>query len=964
MTEKAVSQYKDSLNLPETDFPMRGNLAQREPMQIKQWQDMDLYGKIRAARAGCEKYTLHDGPPYANGEIHIGHAVNKVLKDIIVKAQTLAGKDAAYVPGWDCHGLPIELKVEGLYGKVGEKLTANEFRKHCREYASEQIALQMQDFKRLMVIGDWDNPYKTMNFEFEASILRTLGKIIQNGHLHKGFKPVNWCADCGSALAEAEVEYQEKTSIAIDVAFDFSHPQTLLQALDIQADSARISLVIWTTTPWTLPANDAVSLHPELDYSLVQLNDSKHILVLASDLIESCLTRYGYSSEQYRILTSVKGKQLGCDVDKQPEFAQLYHPFMQDDNGNKKQVPIICGTHVTADSGTGAVHTASMHGVDDYQIAKHHGINAQEGMLVADDGCFIDNPKLSALELAGLSTADKGNFRVLTLLAQADALLKKEKLKHSYPHCWRHKSPIIFRATPQWFVSMEKNGLRAQALAEIEKVNWQPSWGKARIQSMMQDRPDWCISRQRTWGVPIALLIHKQTGELHPNTQDLLETVAQKVAQHGIEAWFDLQISDLIDKDLDQYEKVTDTLDVWFDSGVSHSAVCQIRNELSFPADMYLEGSDQHRGWFQSSLLTSVAVYQHAPYKTVLTHGFTVDEKGHKMSKSIGNAIAPQDKIKQLGADIVRWWISGTDYANEMAVTEGNFKSSADSYRRVRNTCRFLLANLAGFEAAHQVAAADLLPLDGWIIHATAKRQVAIQTAYERFDFKTVNKLITHFCVNELGGFYLDIIKDRQYTCQQNSLARRSAQTALLHVIEAISRWIAPILSFTSEEIWQLLPAPIQGEREESVHLAYWYQAFPQISHNLPDDFWQTLMQVKREVNGALERARDNKQIGASLAAEVTLFVTPELRQQLAQLGDELRFVLITSKADLQDFDDTQGDATELQGLRIDVQASTQEKCERCWHHQQSVGQHSQHPKLCARCISNLEGEGEVRHYA
>ncbi|QQD23403.1 isoleucine--tRNA ligase [Venatoribacter cucullus] len=964
MNDKVESQYKATLNLPDTEFPMRGNLAQREPAMLARWEEMGLYQKIRQARAGRDRFVLHDGPPYANGNIHIGHAVNKILKDMIVKSQTMSGKDSPYVPGWDCHGLPIELKVEELVGKVGDKVSASEFRKHCREYAAGQVDGQRRDFKRLMVLGDWENPYLTMNFNFEADIIRTLGKIIANGHLHKGFKPVNWCSDCGSALAEAEVEYQDKKSIAIDVKFPFAAPEALLEkfAADAALASKPVSIVIWTTTPWTLPANEAVSVHPTLEYSLVWLQEADEILLLASDLVASAMQRYGIAADAYQVVGTAQGAAFGQLSGQEHAPFVVQHPFMPAVSGGPKFVPVITGEHVTADSGTGAVHTAPMHGADDYVVSEHYGIKAAE-MLVDGSGKFISNAALDALELSGLSTADKGNFRVLGLLAEHNALLKKENITHSYPHCWRHKTPIIFRATPQWFISMHQAGLLQQAMHEVEhSVEWRPGWGKARIEGMMTDRPDWCISRQRTWGVPIALFVHKDTSALHPDTPALIEQVAKKVEQQGIDAWFDLDAAELLGADAANYVKVTDTLDVWFDSGVTHSAVLRQRDELGFPAAMYLEGSDQHRGWFQSSLLTSVAAYGTAPYHTVLTHGFTVDAQGRKMSKSLGNTVEPQKVINELGADILRWWVADTDYSGEMTVSNEILKRNADAYRRVRNTCRFLLANINGFNpATDKVAGEQLLPLDAWMVDYTRQLQDKVQVFYQNYDFKGLTKTLMNFCVAELGGFYLDVIKDRQYTCKADGLPRRSAQTALFHVAEAMARWIAPILSFTAEEIWDLLP----GEREESVLLAEWYTGFPDTgAQALPAAYWASIQAVKEAVNGVLEQARTDKTIGASLSANVVLFAEPALKAELEKLGDELRFVLITSGVEIRDFSAAGGKDTELAGLRVEVQVAEEEKCERCWHHSASVGSHVAHPTLCTRCVDNVEGDGEIRRFA
>lgn len=959
-----MSDYKATLNLPETDFPMRGDLARREPKMLEQWQQQGLYEKIREVSAGREKFILHDGPPYANGKIHIGHAVNKILKDVIIKAKTLSGFDAPYVPGWDCHGLPIELNVEREFGKPGERLNAAEFRQKCREYAQQQLDGQREDFKRLGVLGDWDKPYLTMNYGFEADIIRSLGKIAANGHLSKGFKPVNWCTDCGSALAEAEVEYQDKKSVAIDVKFSAVNAAAVFSAFGLKPAGESWTdvvpaVVIWTTTPWTLPANEAIAVHPELEYSLVYCEEQQQLLILASDLLEEACQRFGF--DEFTVLAQAKGAALGATPDSTDGLI-FYHPFIQQ-QGQAKQVPLITGEHVTADSGTGAVHTAPMHGADDYQVANQYGIKAEQ-MLVAADGLFIENEELQRLELAGLSTADKGNFRVLAILAEHGALLKKQNIKHSYPHCWRHKSPIIFRATPQWFISMEKNNLLQQAMQEVERVNWMPSWGKARIDGMINGRPDWCISRQRTWGVPITLFIHKLSGELHPNTQDLIEQVAQKVEQDGIQAWFDLEAQDLIGDDASDYEKVLDTLDVWFDSGTTHAAVLHDQG-LAYPADLYLEGSDQHRGWFQSSMLTSVAMYGHAPYKSVLTHGFTVDAQGRKMSKSIGNVVEPQAVMNKMGADILRLWVAATDYRNEMAVSDEHFKRTADSYRRIRNTARFLLSNLNGFDPAKDALAFDqLLQLDRWAIDATARLQDDIIAAYDDYALHQVYQKLHHFCIVELGGFYLDIIKDRQYTTQADSVARRSAQTALYHIAEALVRWMAPILSFTAEEIWQHLP----GQRADSPLLTSWYEGLTQLAEgdSWGDAYWQQVLAVKTAVNKELEAQRSDGSIGASLSAEVTLYCQQDVYDLLQRLENELRFVLITSAAELKPLADAPADLPEsqLQGLKILVSSSKAVKCERCWHHSYDVGESSEYPDLCGRCVDNVSSEGEKRIFA
>ncbi|WP_339668874.1 isoleucine--tRNA ligase [Dasania marina] len=938
-----MSDYKQTLNLPKTKFAMKANLAQREPQMLKAWQEKNLYQKIREARAGKPQFILHDGPPYANGNIHIGHAVNKILKDIIVKSKTLSGFDAPYVPGWDCHGLPIELNVEKKVGKAGVKVDASVFRKKCREYAQKQVEGQKKDFIRLGVFGEWDNPYLTMNFTNEADIIRALGKIANNGHLQKGFKPVHWCMDCGSALAEAEVEYKDKQSPAIDVAYEVVDKAALLSACGVQGDvNGSVAVAIWTTTPWTLPASLAVSLHAELDYVLVafELNGTQRAVLMADALHEAVMQRYGV--DDFEVLGRCKGQSL--------EKQLVQHPFYD------KQVPLLLGEHVTTDAGTGAVHTAPGHGVDDFNVCQHYGIEVYNP--VGSNGVYLPETEL----FAGQHVL-KANDSVIELLRDNNVLLHYVAIEHSYPHCWRHKSPIIFRATPQWFINMQQNGLLKQALSEVENVEWIPGWGKARIQSMLNGRPDWCVSRQRTWGVPITLFIHKETAELHPDSQRLVEEVALRVEEKGIDAWFDLEPEELLGTDAANYEKVTDTLDVWFDSGVTHSSVCDRREYLNNPADLYLEGSDQHRGWFQSSLLTSVAMNDVAPYKAVLTHGFTVDAEGRKMSKSVGNVVAPQTVMNSLGADILRLWVAAADYRNEMTVSDEIFNRTADSYRRMRNTARFLLSNLDGFEPTqHKVDVDQLLVLDRWVIDAAACLQDEIVEAYDSYQFHVVYQKLHNFCVNELGGFYLDVIKDRQYTTQSDSLARRSAQTAMHYIIEAFTRWIAPILSFTADELWAHIP----GEREEFVFVSEW-AALPKMadSAEMGRTYWRDIMAVKNAVNKQLESARKEGIVGASLAADITLYCDGSLAEKLSALGDELRFVLMTSTTTIKPLAaSNNATSTELEGLDVAVSASAYEKCDRCWHHSEDVGSSEAHPLLCGRCESNVDGEGEKRLYA
>jgi isoleucyl-tRNA synthetase len=945
-----MTDYKSTLNLPTTDFPMKGNLANREPAMLKRWNEKGLYEAIRAAKKGKKSFILHDGPPYANGNLHLGHAVNKILKDIIIKSKTLSDYDSPYVPGWDCHGLPIELNVEKKIGKPGQKVTAAEFRQKCREFATKQVDGQRQDFIRMGILGDWYNPYLTMAFDTEANIVRALAKIVDNGHLQQGAKPVHWCTDCGSALAEAEVEYEDKTSPAIDVRFKavdeaalvakFEHP-------DGHVGEGDVSVVIWTTTPWTLPANRAVAVNANLEYVLVQVEDEgeqrKERIICARELMDSVMDRAGV--QHYHAVGFCKGSDL--------ELVRVQHPFYD------FEVPVILGDHVTIESGSGCVHTAPGHGQEDFVVGQQYGLEVANP--VGGNGVFLPDTELFAGQ-----HVFKANDAVIETLKEKGALWHHHAIRHSYPHCWRHKTPIIFRATPQWFISMEQAGLREKALGEIKKTQWIPAWGQNRIEAMVENRPDWCISRQRTWGVPIALFVDKDTNALHPRSVELMELVAQKIETAGIQAWFDLDPAELLGDEAQKYRKVEDTLDVWFDSGSTHFSVVKARKEFNGQeADMYLEGSDQHRGWFQSSLMIATAVNGKAPYRQVLTHGFTVDAQGKKFSKSLGNGIAPQDVWNKLGADILRLWIASTNYSAEMTVSDEILKRAADAYRRIRNTSRFLLANLAGFNPATDLVEADqMVELDRWIVGRAAAIQEEIVAAYDEYQFHVVYQKLMHFCSIELGSFYLDIIKDRQYTAKADGIARRSCQTALFHIAEALTRWIAPILSFTADEIWQTLP----GERDEFVFTGVWYNHLAQLDQDAPlnDGFWTQAQQVRDEVNKSLEQARNDKLIGGPLDASVTLYADAELAQQLAKLEDELRFVLLTSGVDVKPLAEAPADAvtTELESLKVAVRKADGEKCERCWHHREDVGQSSEHPGVCSRCASNLSGEGEQRRFA
>ena len=931
-----MANYKETLNLPRTEFPMKGNLAQREPDMIKYWDEMDLYRQIRERKKGRTMFILHDGPPYANGDIHLGHAINKILKDIIVKARGFSGYDAPYVPGWDCHGLPIELQVEKKVGKAGFRIDARSFRQKCREYVNKQVKRQKADFIRLGVTGDWERPYMTMDYGTEANIIRALGKMIDAGHMQKGFKPVYWCTDCGSALAEAEVEYEDRVSPQIDVRFRVVDQEDLNKRFGV--DNGKItSVVIWTTTPWTLPANQGVAVHPDYDYVIV--DDGEERLILAEALLGSSLHRWGI--ENYHISGRVKGRVL--------EHLQLHHPFYD------RNVPVILAEHVTTEAGTGAVHTAPGHGLEDYVI----GLEYQLPVDSPVDGAGVFLPDTP---LVGGMHVNEANNAIIEIMRENGALLNVNKLEHSYPHCWRHKTPIIFRATPQWFFSMDTMGLRENALREIDKVKFTPAWGQQRIRGMVAERPDWCISRQRTWGTPITVFIHKQTGDLHPETSALIEGVAGMVEQEGIDAWFGLDVEKFLGEDAARYDKVTDTLDVWFDSGVTHFSVLANDERLRYPADLYLEGSDQHRGWFQSSLLTSVGMNNIAPYKSVLTHGFFVDAEGRKMSKSLGNTVEPQKVIKTLGADILRLWVAATDYRGEMSVSDEILKRIADAYRRIRNTARYLLANLDGFNpAADCVAEHELLDLDKWILAGAAKLQDRIIDLYERYEFHQIYQSLHQYCGVIMSSFYLDIIKDRMYTTQKNSTARRSAQTVMYHITESFVRWIAPILSFTADEIWRHIP----GSRGDSVFLEDWYAGFPKVTTQ-DDKMWSFVIPLRDEITRELEKLRIAGAIGSSLDAEVEVYCNAEYRQLLEQLEDELRFVFITSYARV--FDITSADDstvnTPIDGIRIKAFASNHGKCVRCWHHREDVGKNSSHPELCGRCVENVDGSGEKRNHA
>ncbi len=938
----AKPQSKYPVNLLDTPFPMRGDLPKREPAWVKEWQDKKIYEKIRAASRGREKFILHDGPPYANGDIHLGHAVNKILKDMIVKARNLAGFDAVYVPGWDCHGMPIEIQIEKQFGK---NLPAAEVLKKARAYATTQIEKQKIDFQRLGVLGDWDNPYKTMNPATEGAEIRALAKILEKGYVFRGLKPVNWCFDCGSALAEAEVEYKDKVDPTIDVMFAFAEPEKTARAFGLAAlPKAEGGIVIWTTTPWTIPANQALNVHPEIAYSLV--DTSRGLLILAEERVEECLKSYGLTGTT---LATAKGEKLAN--------LRFHHPLASAHPGYKRTAPVYLGDYVTTESGTGIVHSSPAYGVEDFVSCKAHGM-ADSDIInpVLGDGRYIES-----LPLFGGLSIWKANPRIVEVLAEMNSLLKSEKYTHSYMHCWRHKTPIVYRATSQWFAGMDvkpndsAKTLRETALEGIEATAFYPSWGKQRLYSMIANRPDWTLSRQRQWGVPMAFFVHKETGDLHPRTLELLEEVAKRVEVSGIEAWQTLDPRELIGDDANMYEKNRDTLDVWFDSGTTHWHVLRgsHKDSLQFPADLYLEGSDQHRGWFHSSLLTASMLDGRPPYNALLTHGFTVDGEGRKMSKSLGNGVDPHEVSNRLGAEIIRLWIASTDYSGELAISEEILKRVTETYRRIRNTLRFLLANLSDFDFEK-----DALPVEEWIdlvrfaVALAQNLQDDVLAHYEKYEFHPVVSKLATFCSEDLGGFYLDVLKDRLYTTKPDSRERRAAQTALYHIAHGLLRLIAPYLSFTAEEAYKVLKP---GQDTIFTEVYHAYPQVPEAGELL--DKWTLVRSARGDVTKALEEARTANAIGSSLQAEVEVRASGARYDALASLGADLKFVLITSAAALVKVDSEADEG-------VEVHASKYLKCERCWHYCADVGANAEHPGLCGRCLSNLFGSGETRSAA
>lgn len=942
--------YKSTINLPQTAFPMRGDLPKREPGWLAQWSEVDRYAQIQARTRSRPVFLLHDGPPYANGVIHLGHAINKILKDVVVKSKVMAGFHAPYVPGWDCHGMPIEIQIEKQYGKG---LPTAEVLAKARAYAQQQVDRQKGDFQRLGVLADWKNPYLTMNPVNEAGELRALAELLKKGYIYRGLKPVNWCFDCGSALAEAEVEYHDRTDSTVDVGFAFDDPQAVAKAFGLaELPAATGQIVIWTTTPWTLPANQALNVHPEFEYSLV--STERGLLLLARDRVETCLADYGLSGE---VMASAPGAALS--------ELRFRHPLYAADPGYARTSPIYLADYVTLDTGTGIVHSAPAYGVEDFQSCKAHGLTDDEIISpVMGDGHYVPG-----LPLFGGLMIWEANPQIIKALDAAGSLLRQTRHAHSYMHCWRHKTPIIYRATSQWFAGMDKvpadggKTLREVALEGVEATKFYPAWGKQRLYNMIADRPDWTLSRQRQWGVPMAFFLNKETGALHPRSVELLEEVARRVEVGGIEAWQSLDPRELLGDEAEQYEKNRDTLDVWFDSGTTHWHVLRgsHADTMTFPADLYLEGSDQHRGWFHSSLLTASMLDGRPPYKALLTHGFTVDAEGRKMSKSLGNGIEPQDIVNKMGADILRLWVASTDYRQEMSLSDEILKRVADTYRRIRNTCRFLLGNLDGFDPAQHLLPPEAgVKLDQWAITQAHDVQQAVTAAYERYEFSEVVQRVQNYCTNELGSFYLDITKDRLYTMPTDSLGRRSAQSAMYRILQALVRWLAPILTFTAEEVWACMP----GERDESVLFETWYDGLDAVQgSDAQRAWWNDLLALRETGSKVLEGMRKAGEVGASLQATLDLQVDADWLERYAEAVPELRFFFITSDVRIHAEGVTGGEAVLLSQGSASLAASvnTDAKCVRCWHQRPDVGQHADHPELCGRCVDNVAGDGETR---
>ena len=923
-------EYKDTLNLPKTDFPMKANLPNREPEILKFWEDNCIFKEALKNKKGKQEFILHDGPPYANGDIHIGHAVNKILKDFIIKSKLMSGYSTPFIPGWDCHGLPIELQVEKKYGKGKFKDDPKAFILACREYAKKQIEKQKIDFIRLGIFGDWDNSYSSMDKDVEAGIVGSLSQIIKNKHIYFGSKPVHWCIESSSALAEAEVEYKDVTSRAVCVNFEITNLNKSIFK-DLKND-LKVNIPIWTTTPWTLPANRAVAIGGDIEYSLVYIG--KSYLIIAKNLVDSVMEKS--EIKKYSIEGSIDNTALSS--------LELKHPFYN------ITVPLITANHVTDENGTGAVHIAPGHGTDDYLAGLKYNLEVYNP--VDDYGKFVDE-----LPIFGGMKIRESNDEIIDILEEKNRLLFSENYEHSYPHCWRYKTPLIFRATPQWFMSMDQSSLRDSIKNDIKNVNWLPSWGEERIYNMIEGRPDWCLSRQRNWGVPIPLFLNKKTKELHPETHKILDEAAKIIKEGNIEAWIDFDKSKIV-KDIDEYIEVKDTLDVWFDSGVTHQTVLKERG-IDNVADLYLEGSDQHRGWFQSSLITSHAMFKKSPYKNVLTHGFVVDSEGQKMSKSIGNIISPQKIIKDKGADILRLWVAMTDYSKEMTISDEILKRVSESYRRIRNTSKFLLSNISDFEN-ESLSVKDMILLDKWIIHKAGKLNIQIKKDYENFKFHKITQDIINFCTLELGGYYLDIIKDRLYTSKKDGLPRRSAQKTCYILMSYINSWIAPILTFTAEEIHSKMP-----NSEQSIYHKDWYE-FPIEINDDYIDIFDCLYEIKPNVSKLIEEARNLNTVGSSLECCLDITCNAALYRILESLKDELKFVFVVSECNLKG--GTESDNYDFSHdnfkLSIRITKSSNEKCERCWHLNESVGKIDKAPTICQRCFDNVHGDGECRTYA
>lgn len=937
-----MDDYKNTLNLPNTKFPMRANLKEKELKILKNWNDNELYQLIRKKKERKKIFFLHDGPPYANGNIHIGHAINKILKDIIIKSKSMSGFDAPYIPSWDCHGLPIEQQVEKINNISTKDISTLMFQEKCREYAQEQVEKQKKDFIRLGVIGDWENSHLTMNFQNEANIIRTLSRIIEKKYLYQDFKPIHWCTVCASSLSEAEIEYFKKQSDSIIVAFKSKYPLTIKKLFNnVPFNNKEIYLPIWTTTPWTLPSSKAIAIHSDIQYQLIETK--KYYIIIAKELVKNVLNKLKITT--CNIVNSIHGSLL--------ENTIFLHPFLKN-----VTIPVILGNHVSYESGTGAVHTAPDHGIDDYIVSQKYNIKTSN--IINSQGNYISNIHTTLDNVNVL----QANPIIIELLKKNNSLLHYESLIHSYPHCWRHKTPIIFRATPQWFINIDKNQLRQKLLQEIKKVKWIPNWGESRIKDMIQKRPHWCISRQRKWGVPMSIFIHKKTRQIHPNTYNLMQKIAKKVEFTGIREWLDINIKELLGKEYHLYEKISDILDVWFESGNTHTSITYRNKKYNTKkADMYLEGSDQHRGWFMSSLVISTLINKEAPYSTVLTHGFAVDGNGQKMSKSIGNTISPNEIVNTFGADILRLWVASSNYSNDISISHEILQNTSDMYRRIRNTARFILANITDFNPKeHLIYQNDMIFLDRWAIAQTLIAQQEIVNCYEKYNFHGVVQRLMYFCSIEMGSFYLDIIKDRQYTLQKSSKARRSCQTAMYYIIHALVRWIAPILSFTANEIWEYIP----DTDSKYVFTEEWFDKLFYLNEHdiLHYTFWNNIIKLKHEINKFIEDQIKNKIINNSLETSIILYVSNTFAKKLEILGKEIKFIFLTSSVEIKPYNQAPLSTIKskiIHQLKIDLHKIPGQKCLRCWHYFSSNKHSTKESNICPRCILNTIGNGEKR---